>query len=70
MKKAQTYNVIGKAELRNDGAEKVTGKALYTVDVDLPGHGPWQGSAQSLCPCAAGACRWQPSRTDCRECSR
>ena len=41
MKKAQTYNVIGKAELRNDGAEKVTGKALYTVDVDLPGmaHG-------------------------------
>jgi CO/xanthine dehydrogenase Mo-binding subunit len=37
MKKAQTYNVIGKAELRNDGAEKVTGKALYTVDVDLPG---------------------------------
>ena len=41
MKKAQTYNVIGKAELRNDGTEKVTGKALYTVDVDLPGmaHG-------------------------------
>ena len=41
MKKAQTYNVIGKAEPRNDGAEKVTGKALYTVDVDLPGmaHG-------------------------------
>ncbi len=41
MKKSQTYNVIGKAELRNDGAEKVTGKALYTVDVDLPGmaHG-------------------------------
>ena len=41
MKKAQSYNVIGKAELRNDGAEKVTGKALYTVDVDLPGmaHG-------------------------------
>lgn len=41
MKKTPTYNVIGKAELRNDGAEKVTGKALYTVDVDLPGmaHG-------------------------------
>ncbi|MGZ9272373.1 MAG: xanthine dehydrogenase family protein molybdopterin-binding subunit, partial [Candidatus Binatia bacterium] len=41
MKKAQSYKVIGKAELRNDGAEKVTGKALYTVDVDLPGmaHG-------------------------------
>ena len=41
MKKTPTYNVIGKAELRNDGAEKVTGKAIYTVDVDLPGmaHG-------------------------------
>ncbi len=41
MKTAKTYNVIGKAELRNDGAEKVTGKALYTVDVNLPGmaHG-------------------------------
>src|SRR5512132_1514972 len=37
MKKIETYNVIGKAPLRNDGAEKVTGKALYTVDVDLPG---------------------------------
>ena len=41
MKKAQTYKVIGKAEARSDGAEKVTGKALYTVDVELPGmaHG-------------------------------
>jgi len=41
MKKTQTYNVIGKAELRNDGAEKVTGKAIYTVDVELAGmaHG-------------------------------
>ncbi len=41
MKTAKTYNVIGKAELRNDGADKVTGKALYTVDVNLPGmaHG-------------------------------
>ncbi|MGH7815869.1 MAG: hypothetical protein ACREOR_00620, partial [Candidatus Binatia bacterium] len=41
MKKAQTYKVIGHAEPRSDGAEKVTGKALYTVDVDLPGmaHG-------------------------------
>ena len=41
MKKVEKYNVIGKAQLRNDGVEKVTGKALYTVDVDLPGmaHG-------------------------------
>ena len=41
MKKAQTYNVIGKAAARSDGPEKVTGSALYTVDVQLPGmaHG-------------------------------
>src|SRR6185503_7862467 len=41
MKKARTYKVIGKAEAPSDGAEKVTGKALYTVDVELPGmaHG-------------------------------
>ena len=37
MKRAQTYQVIGHAELRCDGDEKVTGKALYTVDVELPG---------------------------------
>ena len=31
MKKAQSYNVIGKAELRNDGAERkaVTSSSLY-----------------------------------------
>jgi CO/xanthine dehydrogenase Mo-binding subunit len=41
MKKAQEYNVVGHPEPRSDGAEKVTGKALYTVDVRLPGmaHG-------------------------------
>ena len=41
MKKSQAYKVVGHAEPRSDGAEKVTGKALYTVDVDLPGmaHG-------------------------------
>jgi CO/xanthine dehydrogenase Mo-binding subunit len=36
MKKAQQYNVIGQAEPRSDGAEKVSGKALYTVDLELP----------------------------------
>jgi CO/xanthine dehydrogenase Mo-binding subunit len=36
MKKAQQYNVVGHAEPRSDGAEKVTGKAIYTVDVELP----------------------------------
>ena len=45
---AQTYNVVGNAEPRSDGAEKVTGKALYTVDVESAGHGPWQDSAQPL----------------------
>jgi CO/xanthine dehydrogenase Mo-binding subunit len=41
MKKAADYKVVGHAETRSDGAEKVTGKALYTVDVELPGmaHG-------------------------------
>src|SRR5918992_884132 len=36
MKKAQQYNVIGQAEPRSDGAEKVSGRALYTVDLELP----------------------------------
>jgi CO/xanthine dehydrogenase Mo-binding subunit len=41
MKRAQRYNVVGHAEPRSDGVEKVTGKAIYTVDVKLPGmvHG-------------------------------
>ncbi|MGH7929352.1 MAG: xanthine dehydrogenase family protein molybdopterin-binding subunit, partial [Candidatus Binatia bacterium] len=41
MKKAQQYNVVGHAQPRSDGEEKVTGKAVYTVDVELPGmaHG-------------------------------
>src|ERR671919_242708 len=36
MKKGQRLNVIGKAKPRIDGEEKVTGKALYTVDIELP----------------------------------
>jgi CO/xanthine dehydrogenase Mo-binding subunit len=41
MKKSTDYRVVGKPETRTDGAEKVTGKALYTVDVKLSGmaHG-------------------------------
>ncbi len=41
MKHSQAYNVIGRPEIRVDGGEKVTGKAIYTVDVELPGmaHG-------------------------------
>jgi hypothetical protein len=37
MNDSQAYRVIGRAEPRSDGGEKVTGKAVYTVDVDLPG---------------------------------
>jgi CO/xanthine dehydrogenase Mo-binding subunit len=41
MKEAQDYTVVGHPAPRLDGAEKVTGKALYTVDIKLPGmaHG-------------------------------
>ena len=41
MKKSQAYKVIGRPEARLDGEDKVTGKAVYTVDVELPGmaHG-------------------------------
>ena len=41
MKAAQAYQSVGRAEPRSDGEDKVTGKALYTVDVNLPGmaHG-------------------------------
>jgi CO/xanthine dehydrogenase Mo-binding subunit len=41
MKKAQAYKVVGRPKGRVDGAEKVTGKAIYTVDIELPGmaHG-------------------------------
>ena len=41
MKVVQAYQVIGHSERRSDGEDKVTGKAIYTVDVTLPGmaHG-------------------------------
>ncbi len=41
MKKSQPYKVVGRPETRLDGADKVTGKAVYTVDVELSGmaHG-------------------------------
>ena len=37
MGKEPVLKVVGKAEPRLDGEEKVTGKALYTIDVDLAG---------------------------------
>src|SRR5262245_3805230 len=41
MGKREALKVVGHAEPRSDGEEKVTGRALYTVDVKLPGmaHG-------------------------------
>ena len=41
MKTSKAYKVIGRPEARIDGEEKVTGKAVYAVDVELPGmaHG-------------------------------
>src|SRR2546421_1939923 len=32
----KTYSVIGKRPVRHDGADKVTGKAIYTADLVLP----------------------------------
>jgi CO/xanthine dehydrogenase Mo-binding subunit len=32
----ETYSVIGTRPIRHDGADKVTGKAIYTADVQLP----------------------------------
>ena len=31
------YRVIGSRPVRHDGADKVTGKAIYTADTKLPG---------------------------------
>lgn len=37
----QEYKVVGKRPIRPDGADKVTGKAMYGADINLPGmlHG-------------------------------
>jgi CO/xanthine dehydrogenase Mo-binding subunit len=37
MNKAPEYTMVGKNAHRVDGIEKVTGKAVYTGDIDLPG---------------------------------
>ena len=41
MKSSQAYKVVGRPKARLDGEDKVTGKAVYTVDVELSGltHG-------------------------------
>ena len=37
MKTTESYSVAGKNAHRVDGIEKVTGKAIYTGDIQLPG---------------------------------
>jgi CO/xanthine dehydrogenase Mo-binding subunit len=37
MKNAPTHTAVGKNAHRVDGIEKVTGKAVYTADIELPG---------------------------------
>ncbi|HTN71964.1 MAG TPA: xanthine dehydrogenase family protein molybdopterin-binding subunit, partial [Methylomirabilota bacterium] len=37
MKKRESYTIAGKDAHRVDGIEKVTGKAVYTGDIQLPG---------------------------------
>ena len=32
----KSYSVLGKRPVRHDGADKVTGKAIYTADLVLP----------------------------------
>src|SRR5512140_1759356 len=32
------YKVIGSRPIRHDGVDKVTGRAVYGNDVDVPGH--------------------------------
>ena len=32
----RSYRVLGKRPVRHDGADKVTGKAIYAADVQLP----------------------------------
>ena len=33
----QEFNSVGSRPIRHDGADKVTGKALYSADIRLPG---------------------------------
>ncbi|MBA4410454.1 MAG: hypothetical protein C0397_13655 [Odoribacter sp.] len=37
LKKPGEYKIIGKSQLRTDSLQKVTGKALYSADIHLPG---------------------------------
>src|SRR5437762_3803456 len=37
MKQGETLNDVGKTTPRMDDKEKVTGKAVYTMDIELPG---------------------------------
>ena len=47
----QEYNVVGTRPIRQDGAEKVTGRARYGADINLPGLLHARGAAQSPRSC-------------------
>ena len=44
------YNVVGTRPIRHDGADKVTGRALYGADFDTAGTAARQGAAKPACP--------------------
>ena len=44
------YNVVGTRPVRHDGADKVTGRALYGADFDTAGLLSWQCAAKPARP--------------------
>ena len=44
------YSVLGQRPVRHDGADKVTGKAIYTADLHAAEHGPRQDRPQPARP--------------------
>ena len=45
------YSVLGQRPVRHDGADKVTGKAIYTADLHAAEHGARQDRPQPACAC-------------------
>ena len=58
MNYTETFTIAGKDAHRVDGIEKVTGKAVYTGDIQLSGDGLRQDTSQPGGPCslAQGGC--------------
>ena len=57
----EEFNVVGTRPVRPDGAEKVTGRARYGADQNLPGLLYGKDTAQSLIPTPSSS-RWIPAR--------